>query len=146
MMRRARALFAFPILAAFLAFGIPASAGAGVGVNLNINLGPPPVIVSPPADLVLIPGTGIYFIPGISADLFFYDGYWWSPRGPRWYRAQSPSGPWIIVESRAVPQPLFRVPPNYRVVYGRAEHIPYGQWKKEHGDHWGEGRHGHRGG
>ncbi len=146
MMRHARALFAFPILAAFLASGVPASAGTGLGVNLNINLGPPPVLVSPPTDLVLIPDTGIYFIPAISADVFFYGGYWWAPRGPRWYRAQSPGGPWIIIESRAVPRPLFGIPRNYRAVYGRAEHIPYGQWKKEHGNHWDEGRHGHRGG
>ncbi len=144
MMLRAKALFAFPILAAFLALGGPAVARAGVGVNLNTNLGPPPVVVSPPSDLVLIPGTGVYFVPEISADVFFYDGFWWAPRGPGWYRAESPRGPWIIMDSRAVPPPLFRVPRDYRVVYRHERHIPYGQWKKEHGDHWGERRHGHR--
>ncbi len=145
MMRHARALFAFPILAAFLASGAPAFAGGGLGVNLNINLGPPPVLVSPPPDVVLIPGTGVYFVPGISADVFFFDGFWWSPRGPRWYRAESPRGPWIVMESWAVPGPLFRVPRDYRAVYRHERHIPYGQWRKEHGDHWGEGRHGRRG-
>ncbi len=144
MMLRARALFAFPILAAFLAVGGPAFAGSGVGVNLNINLGPPPVIVSPPSDLVLIPETGVYFAPGVSADIFFFDGYWWAPRGPRWYRAYSPRGPWVVMESRFVPGPLYRVPRDYRTVYLHERHIPYGQWKKEHGDHWGERRHGHR--
>lgn len=152
MMRLARALIAFPILAAFLASGGPAFAGGGVGVNLNINLGPPPVLVSPPPDVVLIPDLGVYFVPGVSADIFFFDGFWWAPRGPRWYRAESPRGPWIIMESRAVPGPLFRVPRDYRTAYGHERHIPYGQWKKEHGDHWGDGghdrgerRHGRRG-
>lgn len=142
MKRRTSALFAFPILAAFLASGTPASGGADFGVNLNINVGPPPVIVSPPPELVLIPETGVYFIPDAGADIFFFGGYWWAPRGPAWYRANSPRGPWIIAEVRAVPQPLLRIPRDYRVVYGRAEHIPYGQWKKKHGDHWGERKHG----
>ncbi len=144
-MRQAKALFAFPILAAFLASGVPALAGTGLGVNLNINLGPPPVLVSPPADLVLIPDTGIYFVPGISADIFFYDAFWWAPRGPRWYRAESPRGPWIVVGSRAVPGPLFRIPRDYRVAYRHERHVPYGQWKREHGDHRGGGKHGRRG-
>ncbi len=145
MMRYARALFAFPILAAFLASGTPAFARSDFGVNLNVNLGPPPVLVAPPPELVLIPGSGVYFIPSVSADIFFYDGYWWSPRGPRWYRSQSPNGPWIIIESRFIPRPVYRVPRDYRVVYRHERHIPYGQWKKEHGDHWGGRNHGHRG-
>ncbi|HZW37471.1 MAG TPA: hypothetical protein VFF01_11050, partial [Candidatus Deferrimicrobiaceae bacterium] len=78
-------------------------------MNLNINLGPP-VIVSPPSEVALIPGSAIYFVPGVSVDLFFYDGYWWSPRGSRWYRAYEPNGPWVVVEHRYVPAPLFRVP------------------------------------
>ncbi len=143
MLRCKKALFAFPILAVVLATGAPAF--GGVGVNLNINLGPPPVLVSPPPDLVLIPDLGIYFIPGISADVFYFDGWWWAPRGPRWYRADSPRGPWIVTDIRGVPRPLFRVPHDYRAVYGRREHIPYGQWKKDHGDHWGGRRHGRRG-
>ena len=140
MMRHARAVFAIPALAAFLAFGAPAHARSNVGVNLNINLGPPPVLVSPPPDLLLIPQTGIYFIPGISADIFFFDGSWWAPRGPKWYRAHSPRGPWVIADVRHVPGPLYRVPRDYRTVYMREKHIPYGQWKKRHGDHWADHR------
>ncbi len=145
MMRHARVLFAFPILAAFLALGAPTSAGAGVGVNFNINVGPPPVFVEPPADLVLIPGTGVYFVPGFSADIFFFDGFWWAPRGPAWYRAGSPRGPWIVAEPRFVPRPLFRVPRNYRARFEHERHVPYGQWRREHGDHWSERTHGRRG-
>lgn len=145
MMRHAKLLLAFPVLAAFLASGVPDQARAEVGVNLNLNLGPPPVIVSPPAELVLIPEIGVYFVPGISADVFFYDGYWWAPRGPGWYRAESPRGPWHVTSARAVPRPLLRVPRDYRTVYVRERHIPYGQWKKEHGDHWRGRGHGRRG-
>ncbi len=144
MLRLVRALFAFPIMAVFLASGVPAFGATDIGVNLNINLGPPPVLVAPPPELVLIPETGVYFIPDAGADIFFYSGFWWAPRGPNWYRADSPRGPWIIMEVRSVPPPLIRVPRDYRVVYGRAERIPYGQWKKDHGDHWGKKKHGHR--
>lgn len=144
MWRYGKALFAFPILAAFLAYGSPAFARSDVGVNLNINLGPPPVLVAPPSDLVLIPGTGVYYVPGVSADIFYCDGYWWAPRGPGWYRAYAPNGPWVVIEARAVPRPLFRVPRDYRVVYRHEERIPYGQWKKEHRGGRGDRHHGRR--
>ncbi len=36
---------------------------------------------------------------------------------------------------RYVPGPVVRVPSDYRVVYGKENRIPYGQWKKEH-KHW----------
>ncbi len=147
MLRYGKALLAFPILLAVLASGSPAFARSEFGVNLNINLGPPPVLVAPPEDLVLIPGTAVYFIPGVSADIFFFDGYWWAPRGPGWYRAYSPNGPWVIVDARVVPGPLFRIPRDYRVVYRHERHIPYGRWEREHGRHWDGREHGeHRGG
>ncbi len=143
-MRNINRLYAVPILAAFLYVlhaGTPAYGRSDVGVNLNVNLGPPPVIGSPPSELVLIPGTGIYFIPDREADIFFYGGYWWAPRGPRWYRAYAPHGPWVIVRRRSIPAPLFRVPHDYRVVYRGGERIPYGQWKKMHHGHRRDDRH-----
>ncbi len=144
MVRYAKALIALPILAVFLASGTPASARGDFGVNLNLNLGPPPVLVSPPSDLVLIPSIGVYFVPGISADIFFYDGYWWAPRGPRWYRSDSPRGPWVITGGRYVPQPLYRIPRDYRSVYRHERHIPYSRWERERGGRWGRGDQGGR--
>jgi hypothetical protein len=136
------AVFIFPILAAFMGTGTPAFGRSDVGVNLNINLGPP-VVAAPPSEVVLIPGSDIYYVPGVSVDLFFYGGYWWSPRGSQWYRAYEPNGPWVVVGRRYVPSPLFRVPRDYRVAYRGADRIPYGHWKRMHGGHERGERRGH---
>jgi len=116
-----------------------------MGLNFNINLGAP-VIVAEPPDLVLIPGTSVYYVPGGDVDVFFHGGYWWEPVGPRWYRSRSLNGGWVAVSPRFVPASFHRIPDDYRVRYGRAKHIPYGQWKKGHRGGWDEGRgHGNEG-
>jgi len=114
-------------------------------VRVNVNLGPPPVIVREPPVVVMVPGSQVYFIPQISFDLFFYDGYWWSPRGDRWYRSRAYNGPWRVVSRRAIPGPVYRVPRDYRRVYVRENRIPYRQWKREGRGH-DRGRRGDRGG
>ena len=117
------------ILGLLSAFG--AITEAREGVQVNINLGPPPIVVAEPPEVVLVPGSQVYFVPQPEIDVFFYNGYWWSPRGDRWYRASAYNGPWVIVERRLIPAPVIRVPRNYRVRYEREHRIPYGQWKKE---------------
>lgn len=109
---------------------------AAAGVNLSVNIGPPVVVVEPPA-VAVVPGTGVYFVPQFDVDIFFYSGYWWSPRGDRWYRAREYNGPWRIVSRSAVPRPVYRVPGDYRSVYVKERHIPYGQWKKERREYRG---------
>jgi hypothetical protein len=101
-------------------------------INLNINIGAPPVVVAEPSEVVLIPGSGVYFVADAGPDLFFHAGFWWSPRGDRWYRSQAHNGPWVIVEHRYVPVQVVRVPNDYRVRYRKVKHVPYGQWKKAH--------------
>ncbi len=108
------------------------SDSARAEVNLNINIGSPPVVVAEPAAVVLIPRSGVYFVADGGPDLFFYAGFWWSPRGDRWYRSRVYNGPWVVVERRHVPVQVVRVPRDYRVRYGKAKHVPYGQWKKTH--------------
>lgn len=131
------------VLAVLFLFSLPGSATAEINVNLNI--GPPPVVVVEPPEVVLIPGAGVYFVPDGGANLFFHAGFWWSPRGDRWYRSRVYNGPWVVVERRVVPVEVVRVPGDYRVRYKKAKHIPYGQWKKEHSRKDDDnGRHGDR--
>jgi len=99
------------------------------GTNVNVNLG-----ISAP-DMVVIPQSNVYFAPGVSVDLFFYDNRWWNRRGDRWYRGGGYNGPWVAVGPRHVPGPVYRVPTNYRTVYAHQKPMPYGQWKKAHGEH-----------
>jgi hypothetical protein len=116
---------------------------AAAEVNVSVNLGPPPVVVQQPPELVLVPQSDVYFVPDYNFDLFYYGGYWWSPRGDRWYRARAYNGPWRIVSRRVIPPPVYRVPRDYRRVYLGERRIPYGQWNREWRDH-DRGRRGGR--
>ena len=122
------------------------------GVEVNINLGPPPIVVAEPPEMVLIPGSEVYFVPQSDVDIFFYNGFWWCPRGHRWYRARAYNGPWGLVERRLVPVPVIRVPGDFRSRFEHERHIPYGEWKRrgergERGERreWKEERQEHRG-
>ncbi len=125
-------------LTGFFATAAPVHAGTNVNVNLGIPVpvvvAPQPVYVEQPPEMVVIPRSNVYFAPGVSVDLFFYDNRWWNRRGDRWYRASGYNGPWAAVGTRYVPAPVYRVPANYRTVYVHEKPMPYGQWKKTHGE------------
>jgi len=150
---KALAVFALPV---FVATAVPVHAGTNINVNLGIPapvvVAPQPVYVEQPPEMAVIPRSNVYFAPGVSVDLFFYDNRWWNRRGDRWYRASGYNGPWVAVGPRYVPAPVYRVPADYRTVYGHEKHIPYGQWKKNHEKHGGKykgdkhaNQHGHHG-
>jgi hypothetical protein len=120
------------LLGALLVGGVTGTALAGVSVGVNVNLGPPPIVVSAPPEVVLVPNTDVYFVPGVEFDVFFFNGYWWSPRGDRWFRARAYDGPWRVVQRRFVPRAVFGVPHDYRSLYVRERHIPYGEWRGRH--------------
>jgi len=141
------------IIVGFTPYGPPAHAQVDVNVNLGIPVGvavapapvvaashpaPQPVYVQQPPGMVLIPRSSVYFVPGVSVDLFFYNNHWWNRRGDRWYRATGYNGPWTAVGHRYVPTPVHRVPADYRTVYVHEKPVPYGQWKKMHGEHDGK--------
>jgi hypothetical protein len=122
-----RCLLAGAAIAAAIGFSEPAQAE----VSVNINLGPPPIVVSAPPAVVMIPGSQVHFVPDPSIDVFFYGGYWWSPRGERWYRARAYNGPWGVIERHRIPRAVIYMPRDYRTRYERERHVPYGQWKKD---------------
>src|SRR5512140_241102 len=122
-----RCLLAGAALAAAMGFSEPAMAE----VSVNINLGPPVVVAEPP-HMVLVPRSRVYFSPEPDVAIFFYGGYWWSPRGDRWCRARAHNGPWSTIERRRVPRQVIGVPRDYRSRFDREKPVPYGQWKKRH--------------
>lgn len=121
------------LLGVLFACGAPNEAAAEVRIGVGINIGPPPIVVAEPPEIVLVPGSSVYFVPGLEFDVFFSNGYWWSPRGDRWYRARAYNGPWRVVERRFVPGPVIRVPHDYRRIYGHERHIPYREWREHRG-------------
>jgi hypothetical protein len=138
------------LLAAFMV-GAPVL-DAVAEVRVNVNLGPPPIVAPAPPEMVMVPGSSVYFVPEVDYDVFFYNGYWWSPRGNRWYRSPAYNGPWRTVPRRVIPPQVYRVPRDYRRVYVRERRVPYGQWQREwrdhdrgrRGEHRGRGDHGDR--
>ncbi len=135
------------LAAAALLFAAVA-APAAAGVNVNVNIGPPAVVVSEPPGVVAVPQSMVYFAPGVSVELLFYEGYWWTPKEGRWFRSRGYDGPWTIVGPRGVPAEIVRLPRDYRAVYGHGDHVPYGQLKKhwhrrdlERREHRGEWKH-----
>ena len=56
-------------------FLFPGSGISKVSVQINI----PPLVISAPPVVAVIPGTYVYFSPEVEVDLFFYGGYWYRP-------------------------------------------------------------------
>ncbi len=107
------------MLMVLLAFSTPTI--AGVSVNIGVNL--PPLVISAPPVVAVIPGTDVYFCPDFAVDIFFYDGYWYRSYEGIWYRAVDYNGPWTYIVVASVPTVFFHLPTGYRV--GRYQRIPY---------------------
>ncbi|HDL52986.1 MAG TPA: hypothetical protein ENH32_03340 [Proteobacteria bacterium] len=91
----------------------------------------PVVVVAEPAFMAFIPGLQIYFVPDISAEIFFYDGRWYNHIGARWYWGISYRGPWNFAEVRVVPAPLRKLPRDYRTRFRSGRYrVPYEHWKE----------------
>ncbi len=134
-----------------LLLGLSSQGMARIHIGVNIPL-PPVVVFSAPPELVVIPGTYIYYCPDVDADIFFYGGYWFRPYGGYWYRSVSYGGPWAYIES--APSVLLSLPPDYRIVVRGERRIPYGElhrnwraWQRErYWEHhnWGRVEHERR--
>ncbi len=109
-----------------LGFASPSIARVGIGVNIPI---PPVVAFSGPPNMVIVPGTDVYYYP-YSDDLYFCEGYWYRLYAGYWYRSENYDGPWFYVESP--PAIFFSLPPDFRS-YGGA-YIPYYEFHR----HWRE--------
>jgi len=135
--------YLFPI-AAFLLLSAWGAGDARAGVSVNINIGPPPIVVAAPPEVVMVPESRVYFVPDPQIDIFFYAGYWWSPRGDRWYRGRAYNGPWVHMAPSAVPRSVIYMPRDYRTRYAHGQRYPYGQWKQEHPDWDKQNRKAHK--
>ncbi len=109
-------LFLGTILLA-LAIVVPISTMAQVNINVGVGIPLPPPIVSPaPPDVVAMPDTNdVYVAPDVSADLFFWNGWWWRPWEGRWYRSHYYNQGWGFYNS--VPSFYFDVNPSWRTYY-----------------------------
>jgi hypothetical protein len=118
--------------AAMLFSGASATAS---DLKINIDLGGPPIVLTAPPQLVVVPGTPVSYAPDVQANLFFYQGRYYTVASGVWSMAPTYSGPWAAIQIGQVPPPVLAVP----VAYYK---IPPGQLKKKGPPPWAGQGHG----
>ena len=117
------------------------------GFQIGISNAPPPprVVFYDEPEVVLVPNSRVYVVesydPGY--DVFRYGSFWYVCNDGYWYRARSYRGPFVTVDVRSVPRPIFYVPrEHWRHFHPHGG--PPGQMKKRGwgGEGRGHGRHG----
>jgi hypothetical protein len=110
-----------PILAACLALLVTmgletTKASAAVSISLRIGdryPGPRLAFYERP-DVVVIPGTSVYYIDNSDYDLYRYGDSWYYYYDGGWYRSYDYDGPFYFISYQAVPAPIRVVPVRYR--------------------------------
>ncbi len=122
-MKRKRSAFLIAC-ALFLALaGVSSQSEAGVNVGIGINI--PAYTFAAPPQVVVIPGTYVYFAPEANVDILFYQGFWYRPYEGRWFRARGYNGPWAYIPAERVPHTLVELPPDYHRAYRDHPRIGY---------------------
>jgi hypothetical protein len=123
------------ILAAAVAMLFLGASARASDVKINIGLGVPPIVLTAPPQLVVVPGTPVFYAPDVSANLFFYKGRYYTVANGVWSRAPAYNGPWAVIQIGQVPAPVVAVPVEYYK-------IPPGQLKKKGPPPWAGQGHG----
>ncbi len=136
-------LFLLPFTA-LSASKAPAEVNLSIGINLPLQ----GVAAFSSPEVMVIPGTYVYFIPDAREEIFFYRGYWYRPYKNGWYRSDNHNNGWVLISIEMIPAAVRKVPEGYRMVPPGHRKIPYGQlkknwksWEKER--HWDEARDHH---
>ena len=103
----------------------PANAQISIGINLTVF-----------PNLVIVPGYPVYYAPTVTADYFFYDGFYWvfNVEDGQWYSSSWYNGPWVFVEPVYVPQPILVIPFRYY----RVRPAYWGGWAYDAPPRWGQ--------
>lgn len=120
---RTLAVSVVTVSAAGLLNGAPAQAGdVNVGINVGVPVPPPPVVVAAPPQVVIVPGSPVYYAPAADFNLFVYQGRYYRFHEGHWFIATAHGGPWTFVVRNRVPQPVLAVPTGYyRIPPGHAK-------------------------
>ncbi len=125
-------------------------AGARTDVSINLRIGDPyrgpRLVFESEPDVVVVPGSRVYYVRDYDYDLYRYGSYWYYCYDGGWYRARRYNGPFTYVGYRSVPRAVTYVPARYRRHWrdGGNEGRAYGHYRvKEHrgwhGDERGRG-------
>jgi hypothetical protein len=109
-------------------------------VRIGVNIGVPPVVVAPPAPVVVAPP--VVIAPG--TPVYYYGTSYYTFHNGAWFLGPGYGGPWAYVPVARVPRPIFAVPHAYRHFHhGPNPHAGPPPWA--HGRGHGHGKHKHRG-
>jgi hypothetical protein len=114
-MKHRSLLAACAALTLLLAPGPKASA-ANVSFSLRIGdpyRGPSLAFVEQP-DIVVIPGTRVYYVDDYNYDLYGYGNYWYYYYDGGWYRSADYDGPFYFIGYQSVPYSIRYIPVRYR--------------------------------
>ena len=95
---------------------LPVAPAVAQNFQVNIGLGTPPlppVVVTTPPRLVVVPGTAVYYAPDLPTNYFFYQGHYYTVGRGVWSMAPAYNGPWVVIEAGKVPPPVLTVPVEY---------------------------------
>ncbi len=86
-----------------------------IGVNIVSPPPPPPpaYVVAAPPQLVVVPGTPVYYAPSMNVNFFAYGGRYYTHHKGAWFAATTYGGPWTFIAVERVPQPVLAVPVAY---------------------------------
>jgi hypothetical protein len=123
------------ILAATASILWSGTAATAQDIKVNIGLGVPPIVLTAPPQLVVVPGTSVSYAPDVPANLFFYKGRYYTVANSVWSMAPAYHGPWAVIQIGQIPAPVVAVPVEYYK-------IPPGQLKKQGPPPWAGQGHG----
>jgi hypothetical protein len=128
---RKRWLFVGVLAACTLWLVTPALVAAQINIGINIGTPPPPpppLMITTPPQLVVIPGTQVFYAPDVPQNYFIYGRKSYVFHDGAWFVAPTHHGPWTFLAVEHVPPPLRGVPVRYYKV-------PPGHRKDKHHKH-----------
>ena len=126
------------------ALGVAVPSMVAAQINIGINLGtpsppPPPIVITTPPQLVVIPGTQVFYAPAVPHNYFFYRGKYYVFHEGAWFLAPAHHGPWKFLAVKHVPHSLrhvpagyYKVPPGHRKDKGPPPWAGHGKGHKHH--------------
>ena len=90
------------------------TAHAHVDVSVGVAVPPPPVVTfEREPQVVLVPQTQVYYVPGLDYDFYRFGGWWYVNRDGYWYSSRSYRGPFAPVAFERVPHAIVAIPASY---------------------------------
>ena len=119
-------------IAMIIALGIQAPPAHAASVSIGLRIGDrydgPRMGYVRTSDMMLVPGTRVYYMSNSDYDMYRYGGYYYTYYDGGWYRASRSSGPFVFISYQSVPRQVRYVPTDYRS-WRSARGYQYGNYR-----------------